>query len=304
MIRKAAVPLLWRTVVFLLFFLVISGTLGLRIINHGLVHKFGFEVYGGAGKALLFGALALLLLVGKRGLAVKLKPWHWSSSVWLVLALVACCLAWVGIDKLIAGTTGIGWQLLVHFGLLAAVIGALYGVFGSSNVRQLIEKYRRELLLAITLSVVFFGFLYIVYGLWQIMAAIVLHTVSWLLQLVGVPALIVPPRTLVLSKFGIMVARTCSGIESVALFTALYVLVGLLDWQRFNHRKYYAVFLPALIVLFGLNILRVFGLIVAGYDINPHIAFSLFHTYAGMVFFIIYSMAFWAISYKWMLRDE
>jgi exosortase/archaeosortase family protein len=61
-------------------------------------------------------------------------------------------------------------------------------------------------------------------------------------------------------------------------------------------------FVPALLLLFGLNILRVYVLVMAGYYINPQIAFSLFHTYAGMVFFIIYSGIFWAVSYKWMLQ--
>jgi exosortase/archaeosortase family protein len=57
-------------------------------------------------------------------------------------------------------------------------------------------------------------------------------------------------------------------------------------------------------VLFGFNILRVFVLILGGYFINPHIAFSLFHTYAGMIFFIIYSALFWGVCYKYMLRNK
>jgi len=56
--------------------------------------------------------------------------------------------------------------------------------------------------------------------------------------------------------------------------------------------------------LFVLNIVRVYGLIMAGYYINPEIAFSLFHTYAGMVFFILYSAVFWAVAYRYLINRK
>jgi exosortase/archaeosortase family protein len=163
------------------------------------------------------------------------------------------------------------------------------------------KTYKHELLLSLVLTVVFYGFLELVYNLWTVLAASVIHAVAWLLHLCGLTAVILPPRDLLLTKFGINIAQYCSGIESIALFTALYVLVGLLDWPRFKHSRYFILFPIGLMVLFGFNILRVFILILAGYYINPKIAFSLFHTYAGMVFFILYSAAFWGICYRYML---
>ena len=103
-------------------------------------------------------------------------------------------------------------------------------------------------------------------------------------------------------KFGITVAEFCSGIESIALFTALYAIVGLLDRHRLNIKRYLWIFPIALVLLFGLNIVRVYSLIMAGYYIDPEIAFSLFHTYAGMVFFILYSVVFWLVAYKYLLK--
>jgi exosortase/archaeosortase family protein len=116
--------------------------------------------------------------------------------------------------------------------------------------------------------------------------------------------MILPPRTLLFNKFGINIIEYCSGIESIALFTGLYALIGVLDWQRFNHKRVIYIFPIGLIILFLFNILRVFVLILGGYYINPSIAFSLFHTYAGMVFFILYSIIFWAVSYKSLLLDS
>jgi exosortase/archaeosortase family protein len=119
--------------------------------------------------------------------------------------------------------------------------------------------------------------------------------------LIGVNSNVISSMTLQFDKFSIRISEYCSGIESIALFAGLYILIGLIDWSRLNRRKFLIAFLPGLVILFGFNILRVFALILAGYYINPQIAFSLFHTYAGMVFFIIYSAIFWKVSYSWML---
>ena len=300
---KTAAPLLTRAAVFLAIFIVFSGLIGPPIISHGLVDKDGFQIYGGAGKALLFGVLALLLLIQRGGKAITLKRWRWSNLVWLALAVVAIAGAWCGVGKLISGVHGYSWPVFVHICLLSSIVFAAGAVFGPANLRALAKAYKRELLISLGLSVVFYAFLYAVYGLWQVLAAIVLHSVQWLMNRVGVHSYIVPPRTLVFDKFGIDIAEFCSGIESIALFTAIYALVGVLDWQRFDHRRYLWIFPTGLIVLFGFNILRVFVLILGGYYINPQIAFSLFHTYAGMVFFIFYSILFWVVSYRWMLKD-
>ncbi|HTB48986.1 MAG TPA: archaeosortase/exosortase family protein [Verrucomicrobiae bacterium] len=287
----------------MIVFIVFSGSIGPRIISHGLVGKDGFQVYGGAGKALLFGMLAFLLLAWRNSTSVQLKRWRWANGVWLILAVLALIGAWLGVDKLISGAHPSIWAPLVHACLLASIVFAAGSTFGPSNLRLLSKVYRRELIISLGLAVLFYGFLYIVYDLWKVLATIVLHSVRWLMAIIGIHSTIVPPRSLLFNKFGIDIAQYCSGIESIALFTALYALIGVLDWRRFNHRRYLYIFPAALLILFGLNILRVFGLILAGYYINPQIAFSLFHTYAGMLFFILYSIVFWAISYRWLLAD-
>jgi exosortase/archaeosortase family protein len=78
----------------------------------------------------------------------------------------------------------------------------------------------------------------------------------------------------------------------------------MMDWKRLHVRRYFVVFPLALLGLFACNILRVFGLVMAGYYINPRIAFSLFHTYAGMLFFILYSAIFWALAYRHLLKKD
>jgi exosortase/archaeosortase family protein len=298
---KAIVPLLTRTIAFLCLFVIISGVIGPHIISHGLVSKGGFQVYGGAGKALLFASICLLILVQRKRNLVVLKPWRLIQLVWLILMILSTSAAWYSVNKLIGNSSITGWAVLANICLIASVIFAAGASFGPSNLRLLFRAYKKELIITLGLAVAFYIFLLLVYSLWRVLAIIVLHSVSWLLHLSGLTAVILPPRTLLLSKFGIDIAQYCSGIESIALFTGLYLLIGVLDWNRLQHQKFLYIFPLALLILFALNILRVFILILAGYYINQHIAFSLFHTYAGMVFFIIYSAIFWTVSYKRLL---
>lgn len=298
-----ASPLLRRTAAFLVVFVVSAGIIRAHVIGNGLIGQNGFQFYGWAGKALVFGLLALLVLIWRRGQQIKLKPWHRLNTIWLILAVAALAGAWLGISRLADGVQSAGQPLLAHVCLIASTALAAIGTFGPANLRLIARTYRREGLVSLGLTGLFCIFLLLAYGLWQIAAAIVARAVSWLLNSANLSTSILPGHNLVLDRFAVTIDQYGSGIESIALFTGLYVLIGILDWQRFNHRKLLAVFPIAVALLFICNILRVFVLIVAGYYINQHIAFSLFHTYAGMLFFILYSIVFWAVSYRWLLKD-
>lgn len=298
---KTITPLLWRVIVFLCLFLLISGIAGPRIISGGILFKDGFGLYGGVGKALIFALIAFFLLARHNKTQVVLTPWQPLLLGWLVASFIAFMASWAGVDGLLAGDRQPMNLILAHSGLLLSIICAVIACMGPKNIQLLWRQYSREALISVGLAVAFYVFLTVVYALWQPLASVVLWGVGGLLDISGLKSMIVPPHTLIFDKFGITIAEYCSGIESIALFTSLYAVVGLLDWHRINKRRYFMVFPFALLVLFGLNIVRVYALIMAGYHINQEIAFSLFHTYAGMVFFILYSAVFWALAYKYLL---
>lgn len=299
---KTITPLLWRVIVFLCLFLFITGVAGPKIIDSDIMFRDGFSLYGGIGKALIFGLIAFILLARHNKTEIILSPWKPVLLGWFAGSLASFLAAWVCIDNLLAGEREVINLLGAHFGLLGSLVLAAIGSFGPKNIHSLTKNYKRELITAGGLAVAFYIFLTVVYALWKPLASIVLYGVNWLLGMTGLEATILEPHTLMFDKFGITIAEFCSGIESIALFTGLYAIVGILDWKHINKRLYFIVFPFALLFLFGLNIVRVYGLIMAGYYINPHIAFSLFHTYAGMVFFIIYSAIFWAIAYKHLVN--
>ncbi len=301
---KITTPLLKRVVIFLGLFVLISGLIGPRIINSDILFRDGFGIYGGLGKAAIFGLIAFVLLVRAKGFGVKLEPWRPVLLIWLAIAIGFFTIAWVNVTSLLADERTFGHIALAHAGLILCIVTAAIACFGPANLRLLGHKYKRELLMAGAIAGMFYIFLLGVYALWKPLASVVLVGVYGLSTLVGLPAEIMQPNILITDKFGITIAEYCSGIESIALFTGLYIVVGLLERQHLNMRRYLILFPFALLLLFALNIVRVFVLIATGYYVNQEIAFSLFHTYAGMIFFILYSAVFWAIAYKYLIKKE
>lgn len=282
----------------MLLCIVITGIIGPRIISSGIMYRDGFGIYGGAGKALAFAAIAFGLIARDKLSSVKLRAWSNKQLLWLALCAASVITAWVVVSQLIAGSNSLSTVIGAHVSMLTSVTFAALAVFGPENIWTLIKQFKKELIISVVVSVVFFMFLELVYGLWKYLSFIVMHGVAWLLRTSGLEVMIVPELTLLLDKFGVTIEKYCSGIESIALFSGLYAVVGALDWPRLNKKRYFLAFPVALVILFGLNILRVYLLILAGYYINQQIAFSLFHTYAGMLFFMLYAGAFWFVMYK------
>jgi exosortase/archaeosortase family protein len=296
-------PLLRRVMVFIGIFVVITGVSGPRIISGHIMFRDGFALYGGIGKALIFSAVAFILLVRHNKQELRMGAWSRVQLWWAGASVLLFAVAWVAVTALLHDNRTATTLGLAHAGLLGSLVAAAVACFGIATIRELWRVYRRELLISVGLGALFYVFLTLVYALWRPLAAIVLVSVHWLLGLLGLSGTILPPNTLLFDKFGITVAEYCSGIESIALFTALYAVVGMLDWPKIRRDRFFALFPLALLGLSLCNILRVSLLILAGYRVNPEIAFSLFHSYAGMIFFILYSTVFWSLFYKYLIRE-
>lgn len=298
-------PIYGRLVWFGAAFLILSGLIGSRIIGTSLLEDAKFWMYGGAGKALLFAVVVLAIMVSKQTQPLKFTPPEpLIQNSWVGLSAVCFSLLLIILDSLASGAYHPALILMAHVLLWLVVVSLGLAVFGWSNIKRMAGHYRSEIGLTTLITAVFYALFNLIYSLWAVLAAVVLGAIRWLLLIAGLRVQVSPPRTLVLDKFGVTIEQYCSGIESLALFLGLFMLIAVLDWQRFNHGRLAVAFSIGLIGLFLCNILRVFLLIMAGYYINPAIAFSLFHSYAGMVLFIIYFWLFWRFSYPRVLKTK
>lgn len=304
MLQKTTSSFLGRAVVFLVGFATISGIVGSHIIASPIFERDGFTIYGGVGKAAIFGVIAFWLLSKNTHIGQKVSPLYKTQGVWLCLSISTAILAWVGVEQLIAKGHIPLIVAATHASLLLSIGSLLIACFGTPTLRAVLATYKPQILLASLFTLGFYIFLQVVYMLWLPLAQTVLISTEVLLRVVHIATEVIPPNTLITDRFGVTIAQYCSGIESIALFTSLYAIVGILERHRLRTRRFFTLFPFALCGLFMLNIVRVSGLIAAGYYYDPVIAFSLFHSYAGLLFFVVYSFIFWGIFYKYILVTQ
>ncbi|HII29822.1 hypothetical protein COT48_00755 [Candidatus Woesearchaeota archaeon CG08_land_8_20_14_0_20_47_9] len=101
--------------------------------------------------------------------------------------------------------------------------------------------------------------------------------------------------------FTVSIGQLCSSVDSMALFLGLYILILCIDWRHINKLRMALIFLPGLITLYFVNIIRIYLLMVMGVIISPSFAVGLFHSNAGWTLFILHSIAFWSLFYPWVM---
>ena len=142
-----------------------------------------------------------------------------------------------------------------------------------------------------------------VWKLWPYFALVVTKSVYFLLNLIG-PTSFIDKYTLQFGNFAAKIAQACSGTYSIFIFTAIYIFIVLMDWKKLNKLKAALIFIPAIVGAFIVNILRVTLLMIVGHYISREAALGLYHSYTGMIFFLIYFLIFWTIAYNWMRKKE
>lgn len=198
------------------------------------------------------------------------------------------------------GVTNWPLALATHGILMLSVILLALGVFSWGFIKQFARQFKRELIICLALAVFMYFMIFQVWKLWTYFSDVVLKMTYALLSLTFPNVSITLPRTLALGNFAVVIGQACSGLDSLFLFTCLYWFFGFVDWKEFNKKKLVLMYLPAAIGLFLVNVLRIYLLMLIGFMVSRELALELFHTYAGMVLFIVYFLVFWKLSYKWL----
>lgn len=299
-------PLVQRTFLFIVVFLFISGLSGSWVIStQRLLFQFHFDIYGSAGKSLLFGMIVFFLLTKDRVLQLDVKAWKPINTLLCGLSLVLLGIFFFFATQLMGYTSALQVPVLTavtHIVLLSSVAAAALGIFGRHFFLSLGKMCKKELIATVILATLFYFLFGMIFSLWPYLSKIVLWAVLGLLQFTNPGAKVVPPLTIQLPQFAITIGEYCSGIESLFLITTLYVLIGCLEWNKLHKNVFFLHFFPLIIGMFMLNIVRVFVIIQAGVFFGPQIAAKLFHTYLGMLLFMSYFLVYWKWSAPIILR--
>lgn len=255
-------------------------------------------------------ALALFVLAGRERTLERLNVQARSSRIsggWLVLhaalfAALAVSLAfWYRHDGIRLPLVGLSLIIAA-----ATAVALLAGLAPLSLWRRSAEALGRRWLYAAVAAGVASAMFTWSQQLWGSTAQITFHLVRLLLAPV-LPSLHADAATRVLatSHFAIYVAPYCSGLEGVAL-----MIVFSCAWLLYFREEYFfpraLLLIPAgVLVVFGLNVVRIAALMLIGNAGFPAVALYGFHSQAGWIAFncAACGIAFASRHSRWLNRE-
>jgi len=302
-LEKGFKQFLVKTGVFIFLFMAFIALIGTKLYQYDILSGWKIEIWGRVGYILLFSIAGFILLYRKK--LLKLNSFKYKSRDFLLLILsfillIGFYLFEINAYKIPLNLINI---ILVHILGVSIFIFLALGVYGIDFIKKFIKQFKKELIYFLIFGVITASLMNFVWSLWPYFSDLVLKMTAFLLNVINADFRIIEPRTIIVNSFGAQIAEACSGVYSIFLFTALYLFIVFLDWKKINKIKALILFIPAVIGAFLVNVLRVFLIFIIGAFVSKEVAMGMYHSYTGMIFFLIYFAIFWVLFYKWM-KDE
>lgn len=298
-----------KTVIFVLIFILTSLLIGQKIVESTLLYGFGLAIYGGMGYLLLFCIMGFIFLY--RDNLFKLEKYPRNKIDHFI---IFCSIILIGLFYLLElniNLIEINFvnKLIVHLLFISMLALLAIGIYTLRFTIDFIRQFKRELSYFALFFIIAYSLMDKIWALWPYLSRIVGDVTNWLLHLVSSDIKYYIDKTdnlpvIIFKGFGAKVAEACSGIYSIFIFIGLYLFILFIDWKKLNKLKAFALFLPAAIGAFAVNIFRVFLLMILGALVSKEIALGLYHSYTGMIFFMVYFIIFWLVAYKWMKKKD
>lgn len=259
--------------------------------------------------ALLFGLVAFIIRFHDR--FKDIKYFRFARHQYLFLALSVLVLASHYLLKFIINRN-VEYFLLhpmfwavVKYGINVVFLITLgIGIFGRGLIKSVWDEYKRELAFFVIMTSAFYLLMRLVQNSWTIFSGAISRILYWIFsRFFSDVTYIAFVRTspegggplLGIGDFQAIIGKSCSGIDSFLLFTALYALIFIMDYKRLKRPLAVMLFFFGAIGMFLTNALRLLLLFIIGAYYDADLAVGLFHTNAGWILFIVYFFIFWSI---------
>jgi exosortase/archaeosortase family protein len=302
--EKGFKQFLGKTGIFIFFFILFSLIVGKNLYTSKLLYDFGIYIYGRVGYILLFSIAGFILLYRERLLKIKSFGYGLKNLGFILISLVSLLMFYwiqINIEEIPLNLFSI---ILVNLLGISIFLFLGIGIYGWKFSISFFREFRKEIFYFLLFGLVMASLMESVLKLWPFFSGMVLKGTSFLLNAVNANFRIVPPDVIFVRSFGAKIAEACSGVYSIFIFISLYLFIVLLDWNKIDKLRALIIFFPAIIGAFFMNILRVFILFLIGGYFSSEIAMGLYHSYTGMIFFLVYFAVFWAIFYSWIGKEK
>jgi len=299
-----------KSAVFVVLFIVIqliTMNLASQTFLPGEIKPFAMD---DLAESLFFVLIVFLALNKEKILKIKEYTVGLWNRIFSVLVIIALFPVYFQYKKFMLANIGIVKESLWFFSsveyliLLVILFFLIMFVYGFKFIKDFFKEHKKGLGFVLIGTVVIYNVIRQFQELWPYLSHFVSKAVYYLLSFIGTANLsFVGDLPLIsFNGFAVKIAQTCSGIDSIFLFTGLYFGILAWDWGVLNKRKALLMFIPGVIGAFMLNIIRIFLLILMGAYISRDFALNMFHTNASAILFLIYFAVFWKLIYNWMKK--
>ncbi|MFC1800592.1 archaeosortase/exosortase family protein [Nanoarchaeota archaeon] len=251
-------------------------------------------------------AILVIFVLHNRKKLLAIKEYKlnvFESLVFFIVSLLLFTLHFL-FSYIVSGTfAGTHLYLVVGVIYLSQALGLVFLGLGLFNY-FFFKKFRISILISIIAGALFFVFTFLLRLGWRFFSGAVAKMVYWILNLmfdVRISVGLGDP-SLRLNEFSVIIGSPCSGVASLTMFATLYLAIAALDWRLLDKKKLALLFIPGLVGMFLMTILRILVLMIVGAFFSEELALTLFHTNLGWLLFVVYMLGFWYVSYPYMKR--
>ncbi|HLC78682.1 MAG TPA: archaeosortase/exosortase family protein [Candidatus Nanoarchaeia archaeon] len=303
-LEKGFKQLITKTLIFLALFVAFSFIIGQRIVASSLLMDFKIYIYGGMGYILLFSIVGFVIFHRDRLVKSKSYVHEFRDYLLVVASFTLLYLFYILEINIHVISPSLANIISIHIMFLAIFITLLLGIYGLKFSKNFIQSFKKELVYFFIFGAIVYSLMNEVWKLWPFLSLIVMKITYFFLKLISPNVGIIGDRILVMEGFSAKIAEACSGIYSMFIFTCLYLFALFTDWKKLNKPKALSLFIPAIVGAFFVNIFRVTLLFIFGAYVSRDLALGLYHSYVGMIFFLVYFAIFWLLFYNWMKKPE
>lgn len=272
-----------KTGVFVGLFILIQLIL-MYFQNIPLPKEYYFILDVDIGKALLL--TAMIFFFSSRDKLKKLDKYKFESGTTIIFGILSI-LSFVSYFLLkaflINNPIFAVENILLFFTLkeLILISGTLFLVLASFGIKfskDFIKKFKKEIGFSILIFILALFLIIQFQKLWVYFSFIIAKIVYYLLDLTFNASLNFSHSypSLGINDFIVGIGKPCSGIDSMLMFIFLYVFIVGYDWKVLNKKKAFTMFIPGVISVFFLNIIRIYLLLVIGTYVSPTFALGFF----------------------------
>jgi len=292
-----------RVILFTFINVIVAGIVGPTLLSNKFLNVFYFSIYEVLLNLILLWLSLFVLININKFKTLTIGSYKKMNLLFILFATFLVVLFFI-IKNILNQYSSFSenFPLSISAHILVFSIPALVflGIFGYKFLKTLITDFYKELAISGLVSTFSTLVLIKLISSWFILTSVILSITKFLLSLSSISVTILPPTTLALDKLTVDVGQTCSGIESIFLFSIFYLLISTFEWNHFNKMKVMLLYIPSIIGLFLLNVIRVYLLIIISLFISPSFSLGTLHTNLGLIFFVLYFFIFWKLFYSWM----